>query len=80
MLIAGINYVNLMTARGAQRAVEVGVRKSFGARRWDLVLQFMLESVGAVAIAALDRDGACRALAFACERAAAGGNSPDVLA
>lgn len=53
VLIAGINYVNLMTARGAQRAVEVGVRKSFGARRWDLILQFMLESVGAVAIAAV---------------------------
>ena len=52
VLIAGINYVNLMTARGAQRAVEVGVRKSFGARRRDLILQFMAESVGAVAIAA----------------------------
>jgi putative ABC transport system permease protein len=52
VLIAGINYVNLMTGRGAQRAVEVGVRKSFGARRSDLILQFMLESVAAVAIAA----------------------------
>jgi putative ABC transport system permease protein len=52
VLIAGINYVNLMTARGARRAVEVGVRKSFGARRRDLILQFMAESVGAVAIAA----------------------------
>jgi putative ABC transport system permease protein len=53
VLIAGINYVNLMTARGAQRAVEVGVRKSFGARRRELILQFMLESIGAVAIAAV---------------------------
>jgi putative ABC transport system permease protein len=53
VLIAGINYVNLMTARGAQRAVEVGVRKSFGARRRDLILQFMLESVAAVAVAAI---------------------------
>jgi putative ABC transport system permease protein len=53
VLIAGINYVNLMTARGAQRAVEVGVRKSFGARRRELILQFMAESIGAVAIAAV---------------------------
>ena len=53
VLIAGINYVNLMTARGAQRAVEVGVRKSFGARRGDLILQFMIESVAAVAVVAV---------------------------
>ena len=53
VLIATINYVNLMTARGAQRAVEVGVRKSFGARRRDLILQFTVESVAAVAIAAV---------------------------
>ena len=53
VLIASVNYVNLMTARGAQRAMEVGVRKSFGARRRDLILQFMLESLGAVAIAAV---------------------------
>src|SRR5262249_2230330 len=56
-----INYVNLMTARGSQRAIEVGVRKSFGARRRDLILQFMIESVGAVAVAAV----LAMALAFA---------------
>jgi putative ABC transport system permease protein len=52
VLIAVINYVNLMTARGAHRAVEVGVRKSFGARRRELVRQFMAESVIYVSIAA----------------------------
>ena len=41
-----------MTARGALRAVEVGVRKSFGARRRELIFQFMLESIAYVAIAA----------------------------
>jgi putative ABC transport system permease protein len=43
--VAGINFVNLMTARAARRAVEVGVRKAAGARRRDLVAQFIGEAV-----------------------------------
>jgi putative ABC transport system permease protein len=43
--IAGINFVNLMTARSARRAIEVGVRKSSGARRRDLMVQFLGESL-----------------------------------
>jgi len=43
--IAGINFVTLMTARGARRAVEVGVRKATGARRRDLIVQFLGEAV-----------------------------------
>lgn len=53
VLTATFNYVNLMTARGALRAIEVGVRKSFGARRRELIFQFMFESVAYVAIAAV---------------------------
>ena len=41
VLLAAINFVNLMTARAAQRAIEVGVRKSAGARRTDLIAQFL---------------------------------------
>jgi putative ABC transport system permease protein len=44
LALAVINFVNLMTARGTQRAVEVGVRKSAGARRANLVVQFLGES------------------------------------
>lgn len=45
LLVAGINYVNLATARATQRAKEIGVRKSVGARLGQLVVQFLSESV-----------------------------------
>ncbi|HRG54144.1 MAG TPA: ABC transporter permease [Bacteroidia bacterium] len=43
--IACINFMNLSTARSAKRAKEVGVRKSIGAERKQLVIQFLTESV-----------------------------------
>ena len=43
--VAGINFVNLMTARGARRAVEIGVRKVAGASRLRLIGKFMGETV-----------------------------------
>ena len=51
VLIAAINFVTLMTARASRRAVEVGVRKAAGARRSDLIVQFMGETFVYVAIA-----------------------------
>jgi putative ABC transport system permease protein len=45
LLIACINFMNLSTARSAERAREVGIRKSVGAYRWQLSTQFISESV-----------------------------------
>jgi putative ABC transport system permease protein len=51
--IASINFVNLMTARAARRAIEVGVRKALGATHGQLLIQFMSESIAFAGIAAL---------------------------
>ena len=45
LLIACINFMNLTTARSANRAREVGLRKVAGAYRRDLVRQFFGESI-----------------------------------
>ena len=44
LLIAGINFVNLATAKSAERAKEVGLRKVMGSDRLHLVFQFLTES------------------------------------
>lgn len=50
LLIAGINYMNLSTARSSLRAREIGVRKVIGAQKKQLVTQFLSESVLLTAI------------------------------
>ena len=45
LLIAGINYMNLTTARSAKRSREVGIRKVAGAYKSMLIRQFLTESV-----------------------------------
>ena len=44
LILACINFMNLSTARYATRAKEVGMRKVVGARRTDLIRQFLGES------------------------------------
>lgn len=44
LLIACINFMNLATAKSSSRAKEVGIRKSMGSDRADLVFQFMTET------------------------------------
>jgi putative ABC transport system permease protein len=45
LFIAGINFMNLSTARSASRAKEVSIRKIVGSTRKKLIYQFMGESI-----------------------------------
>lgn len=45
VLIACVNFMNLSTARSANRAKEVGIRKVAGSTRANLIFQFLMESI-----------------------------------
>ncbi|UCC43708.1 MAG: ABC transporter permease [Candidatus Zixiibacteriota bacterium] len=51
LLIAGMNFVNLSSARAMYRAREVGLRKVSGASRTGLILRFLAESILMCALA-----------------------------
>jgi putative ABC transport system permease protein len=51
LLIAILNFVNLSTARASTRAKEIGVKKTLGAMRTDLIQQFLVESITIATVA-----------------------------
>jgi putative ABC transport system permease protein len=53
LVLSAINFMNLSTARSANRAKEVGVRKVLGSAKKTLVRQFVFESVLFVAISTI---------------------------
>jgi putative ABC transport system permease protein len=59
LLIACINFVNLTTARSAERAREVGIRKVVGAVRFQLTRQFLGESILIALLAFIMAAGLC---------------------
>lgn len=62
LIIAWINYINLSTAKSIERAREVGVRKVMGGFRWQLIQQFLVESLLLNSIAVIIAVGAVAAL------------------
>lgn len=53
LVLACVNFLNLSTAKAATRAREVGIRKSIGAQRKQLIVQFLSEALLLVFIATL---------------------------
>ncbi len=53
LLIACVNFMNLSTARSANRAKEVGVRKVLGSARKYLIAQFLIESIMVTLVGAI---------------------------
>ncbi|MBL0745272.1 ABC transporter permease [Chryseolinea lacunae] len=53
LLIAVVNFINLSTARGANRAKEVGVKKTLGLSRLSLIAQFQVEHIMVTLVAML---------------------------
>lgn len=51
LILACINFMNLSTARSEKRAKEVGIRKSIGSVKWQLIHQFLSESFLVVILA-----------------------------
>jgi len=45
LFLACVNFINLSTALSIERAREVGIRKTFGSRRLELIGQFLSESI-----------------------------------
>ncbi len=65
LLVGGIGIMNIMLATVTERTREIGIRRALGAKRGDITLQFLVESVVQTALGGLVGVGLGFALIFA---------------